>query len=121
MDVSKLKDYENTYRIPSLSEALALFTSAPTINTMSTVIPATRIPRKLWSYLQELMKKRMLSSKSELVKESLREYLMHHKSELTEKEFKIVESSVALREGREEDRKREKELFEWIEKILTRH
>lgn len=88
---------------------------------MSVVIPATRIPRKLWSYLQELMKKRMLSSKSELVKESLREYLMHHKNELTEKEFKITEASITLSEGREEDSAREKELFEWIEKIRPRH
>jgi metal-responsive CopG/Arc/MetJ family transcriptional regulator len=83
----------------------------------SVVIPATRISKKLWAYLEEIMKRKMFTSKSELVKEALREYVTKHKEELGSKDFDIIDAMIVLKEGRDEDKKREKELLEWIEKL----
>jgi len=81
----------------------------------SVVMPAVRIPRKLWKYLDEIMRKRMFSGKAELIRDALREYVLHHRE--TTPEFKISEAAVTLREGRAEDIRREEELIEWIRKI----
>jgi len=83
------------------------------------VLPAVRIPRKLWLYLEEIMKRKMFSSKAELIKDALREYVLRHKELL--KDFDIISTSIELREGRLEDEERERELLEWIEEIRSRH
>ena len=83
----------------------------------SVVMPATRISKKLWAYLEEIMKRKMFTSKSELVKEALREYVAKHREELGNKDFNIIDAMIILNEGREEDKRREKELLEWIEKL----
>ena len=81
----------------------------------SVVMPAVRIPRKLWKSLEEIMRKRMFSGKAELVRDALREYVVRHRA--TTPELRISDAALALREGRAEDRKREEELIEWVRKI----
>jgi len=87
----------------------------------SVVLPATRIPRKLWTYLEQLMKRKMLATKTEVVKEALREYVLHHKDEIEEYEFNIQEAKIILEEGRREDEAGEMKLLECIDKLLARH
>ena len=79
------------------------------------VMPAVRIPRKLWKSLEEIMHKRMFSGKAELLRDALREYVLHHRA--TGPELRISEAALTLREGRAEDRRREEELIEWIRKV----
>jgi metal-responsive CopG/Arc/MetJ family transcriptional regulator len=81
------------------------------------VMPAVRIPKKLWKSLEEIMRKRMFSGRAELMRDALREYVLRH--EATVPEFRISEAALTLREGRAEDRKREEELIEWVRKIRT--
>lgn len=38
------------------------------MNDKTVVLPAVRIPRKLWLYLEEIMKRKMFSSKAELIR-----------------------------------------------------
>lgn len=85
----------------------------------SVVIPAAvRIPRKLWNSLEEIMRKRKFSGKGELVRDALREHVLLHQKAATPR-FRISEAAVTLRDGRTEDRKREKELIEWVRRIRT--
>jgi len=81
----------------------------------SVVIPAVRIPRKLWKNLEEIMRKKMFSGKAELVRDALREYVILQLKATPES--RISEAALALRQGRSEDRKREEELIEWVSKI----
>ena len=81
----------------------------------SVVIPAVRIPRKLWKSLEEIMRKKMFSGKAELVRDALREYVILQLKATPES--RISEAALALRQGRSEDRKREEELIEWVSKI----
>lgn len=81
----------------------------------SVVIPAVRIPRKLWKNLEEIMRKKMFSGKAELVRDALREYVILHTKATPES--RISEAALTLRQGRSEDRKREEELIEWVSKI----
>jgi len=81
----------------------------------SVVIPAVRIPRKLWKNLEEIMRKKMFSGKAELVRDALREYVILQTR--TTPESRISEAALTLRQGRSEDRKREEELIEWVSKI----
>jgi len=78
-------------------------------------MPAVRIPRKLWRSLEEIMRKRMFSGKAELMRDALREYVLHYRA--TTPELRISEAALTLREGRAEDRRREEELIEWVRKI----
>ena len=89
------------------------------MNDKTVVLPAVRIPRKLWLYLEEIMKRKMFSSKAELIKDALREYVIHHKELI--KDFDIISTSIELKEGRLEDEEREKDLLKWIKKIRTRY
>ena len=82
----------------------------------SVVIPAVRIPRKLWKPLEEIMRKKMFSGKAELVRDALRQYVLLQE-ERAAPESRIAEAALSLRQGRSEDRKREEELIEWIRKI----
>jgi len=84
------------------------------------VLPATRISRRLWLYLEEIMKNKMFTTKAELVKEALREYADRHKGEVTKSDFNLIDTSITMEEGRAEDKRREDELFEWIEKLRPR-
>jgi len=63
----------------------------------SIVIPAIRIPRKLWLLLEELRKKKMFVSMTELVRDALREYVDRHRDEI-EQDFKIIEAFIELKE-----------------------
>jgi metal-responsive CopG/Arc/MetJ family transcriptional regulator len=81
----------------------------------SVVIPAVRIPRKLWKSLEEIMRRRMFSGKAELVRDALTEYVIHHTA--TMPKFRISEAALTLREGRGEDRRREEQLIKWVRKI----
>ncbi len=83
----------------------------------SEVMPAVRIPRKLWKSLEEIMRRRMLSGKTELLRDALREYVLRHQPATPE--LRISEAAIRLHQGREEDRRREEELIEWIKKIRT--
>lgn len=84
---------------------------------MSVVVPATRVSRRLWAYLEELMKKRMISERTELVREALREYVLRHKEEIGEKDFEVVDAALLLEESRATERKREEELLAWIDTL----
>jgi metal-responsive CopG/Arc/MetJ family transcriptional regulator len=84
----------------------------------SVVMPAVRIPKRLWRSLEEIMRKRMFSGKAELIREALREFVVLEREKMTP-EFRISEAALTLREGRSEDRKREDELIEWLRKIRT--
>ena len=79
------------------------------------VMPAVRIPRKLWKSLEDVMRRRMLSGKAELIRDALREYVMRHQEPAAE--LRISDATQALHQGREEDRRREEELIEWVRKI----
>jgi len=84
------------------------------------VLPATRIPRRLWLHLEEIMKNKMFASKTDLIKEALREYADRHKEEMPKSEFNLIDASITMEEGRAEDRRREGELLEWTEKLRSR-
>jgi len=86
----------------------------------SIVIPAIRIPRKLWLLLEELRKKKMFVSMTELVRDALREYVDRHRDEI-EQDFKIIEAFIELKENGELEKIREKRLMELAEKLRTRH
>jgi len=86
----------------------------------SIVIPAIRIPRKLWLLLEELRKKKMFVSMTELVRDALREYVDRHRDEI-EQDFKIIEAFIELKEDDELEKIREKRLMELAEKLRTRH
>jgi len=86
----------------------------------SIVIPAIRIPRKLWLLLEELRKKKMFVSMTELVRDALREYVDRHRDEI-EQDFKIIEAFIELKEDDELEKIREKRLVELAEKLRTRH
>jgi len=60
------------------------------------VLPAVRVPRKLWLYFEEIMKREMFSSKAELIKDTLREYVIFHKELI--KDFDIISISIELKE-----------------------
>lgn len=78
------------------------------------VMPAFRIPRRLWKSLEQIKRRKMFSGRAELVRDALREYvLLHEKAS----EFRISEAAVILKEGHAEDLRREQELIEWIRKI----
>ena len=81
----------------------------------SVVIPAVRIPKKLWRNLEEIMRRKMFSGKAELVRDALREYVILQEKRTSKS--RISEAVVTLRDGRSEDRKREEELIEWVRKI----
>ncbi len=85
----------------------------------SVVLPATRVPKRLWAYLEELMRRRMLTTRAELIKEALREYVLHHKDEAASRDFRIIEARLALEAGRREDQRREKELLKWIDQLRS--
>jgi metal-responsive CopG/Arc/MetJ family transcriptional regulator len=82
----------------------------------SVVMPAVRIPRKLWKALEEIMRRRMFSGKAELIRDALREYVLLQ-GERTEPKPRISEGAITLQEGRSEDQKREEELIKWLRKI----
>jgi len=84
------------------------------------VLPATRIPRKLWLHLEEIMKNKMFTSRAELIKEALREYADRHREEIGRPDFDLLDASIAMEEGRAEDKRREDELLEWSEKLRPR-
>jgi len=86
----------------------------------SIVIPAIRIPRKLWLLLEELRKKKMFVSMTELVRDALREYVDRHRDEI-EQDFKIIEAFIELKEDDELEKIREKRLMELAEKLRIRH
>jgi metal-responsive CopG/Arc/MetJ family transcriptional regulator len=81
----------------------------------SVVLPAVRVPRKLWMYLEEIMRKRMFSGPAELIRDALRAYVEANKSQISD--FKITEAKVALKEGRREDERREEKLIWRAEKL----
>jgi metal-responsive CopG/Arc/MetJ family transcriptional regulator len=84
------------------------------------VIPATRIPRRLWLILEEVMRTKMFTSKAELIKDALREYAVRHKEEVGRAQFDLIDALIVLEEGRAEDARREEELLEWAEKLRPR-
>jgi len=86
----------------------------------SIVIPAIRIPRKLWLLLEELRKKKMSASMTELVRDALREYVDRHRDEI-EQDFKIIEALTELKEDDELEKIREKRLMKLAEKLCIRH
>ena len=86
----------------------------------SIVIPAIRISRKLWLLLEELRKKKMFVSMTELVRDALREYVDRHSDEI-EQDFKIIEAFIELKEDDELEKIREKRLMELAEKLRIRH
>ena len=90
------------------------------MSSESIVIPAVRVPRRLWLYLEVLREKKMYTSMTELVREALREYVEKHRHEV-EQDFKIVEATIALKEGDELEAKREKRLIELAEKLRSGH
>ena len=92
------------------------------MSSESIVIPAVRVPRRLWLYLEVLREKKMYTSMTmtELVREALREYVEKHRHEV-EQDFKIVEATIALKEADELEAKREKRLIELAEKLRSRH
>ena len=90
------------------------------MSSESIVIPAVRVPRRLWLYLEALREKKMYTSMTELVREALREYVEKHRHEV-EQDFKIVEATIALKEGDELEAKREKRLIELAEKLRSGH
>jgi metal-responsive CopG/Arc/MetJ family transcriptional regulator len=49
----------------------------------SVVMPAVRIPKKLWKSLQEIMRKKMFSGKAELMRDALREYVLSQRTNMT--------------------------------------
>ncbi|NVM27992.1 MAG: hypothetical protein HWN65_04035 [Candidatus Helarchaeota archaeon] len=85
----------------------------------SVVLPAIRISKKLWKYLEKLMQKKMFTNKSEMIKEALREYVENHQEEVKETTFNIVDSRLILENERILEKAREDELLEWAEKIRT--
>ncbi len=86
----------------------------------SVVLPAVRVSKRLWKYLEKLMEKKLFSSKTELIKEALREYVENHKNEIDIETFNSVDSRLLLKEERILEKRREDELFEWVKKIRTR-
>ena len=84
------------------------------------VIPALRIPRRLWLYLEALMEKKMFTSISELVRDALREYVERHKHEI-EQDFKIITVYLPLKEVDELDNLQEKRLIGFAEKLCSGH
>ncbi|RLE73048.1 MAG: hypothetical protein DRJ37_01395 [Thermoprotei archaeon] len=86
----------------------------------SVVIPAVRVPRRLWLYLEALREKKMYTSMTELVREALREYVDRHRHEV-EQDFKIIEASLILKEGDKLEAIREKRLIELAEKLRAGH
>ncbi|MHA2370040.1 MAG: ribbon-helix-helix domain-containing protein [Candidatus Hodarchaeales archaeon] len=86
---------------------------------MSITLPATRVPKKLWKYLERLQEQKMFASTTELIREALREYVINHKNEIGEIEFEIIDSQLVLQKGREEDRKKEEQLLEWTETVRS--
>ncbi|MBS7637435.1 hypothetical protein KEJ49_00875 [Candidatus Bathyarchaeota archaeon] len=85
----------------------------------SVVMPAVRIPRELWLYLEEIMRRKMFSSKAELVKDALREYVSHNRELLHD--FEILSAAVKLKRGRFEDEERERRLLEWLRELRSKH
>jgi len=81
----------------------------------SIVLPAVRVPKKLWRHLEEIMKRKMFSGKAELVRQALREYVINYKRSVPE--FRISEVALLFEEGRVEDKRRERMLVDWVEKI----
>ncbi len=86
----------------------------------SEVIPAVRVPRRLWLYLETLRKKKMYVSMTELVREALREYVERHRHEV-EQDLRVVEAILALEESDKLDAEREKMLIKLAEEIRSRH
>jgi len=84
------------------------------------VLPATRIPRRLWLHLEEIMKNKMFTSKTDLIKEALREYADRHREEIPKSDFNLIDASITMEEGRAEDKRIEEELLEWTEKLRPR-
>ena len=84
---------------------------------MSVTLPATRIPLKLWRYLERLQEEKMFVSTTELIREALREYVVNHKDEIGEIEFNIIDASLILQKGRKEDERKEQKLLGWIETL----
>jgi len=81
---------------------------------MSVILPATRVPKRLWKYLRQLQEKHMFTNTTELIREALREYVINHKDEIGEIEFDLIDVQLVLEEGRAEDKKREEKLNEWL-------
>ena len=86
----------------------------------SVVLPAVRVSKRLWKYLEKLMEKKLFSNKTELIKEALREYVENHKNEIDIEAFSIVDSRLLLKEERILEKRRDEKLLEWAEKIRTR-
>lgn len=84
------------------------------------VLPATRIPRRLWLHLEKIMKNKMFTSRAELIKEALREYAERHREEVARSDFDLLDASISMEEGRTEDKRREDEMLEWVEKLRPR-
>jgi len=66
------------------------------------------------------MKNKMFTSRAELIKEALREYADRHREEIGRSDFDLLDASIAMEEGRAEDKRREDELLEWSEKLRPR-
>lgn len=86
---------------------------------MSVTLPATRVPKKLWKYLERLQEQKMFASTTELIREALREYVINHKNEIGEIEFEIIDSQFVLQKRHEEDRKKEEHLLEWTKTVRS--
>lgn len=84
------------------------------------VLPAIRISKKLWIFLEKLMDKKMFTNKSELMKDALREYVENHRNEIGTNTFNIVDSQLILEKERIIEKTREDELLEWTEELRTR-
>lgn len=53
--------------------------------------------------MEEIMRRKMISGKAELIRQALREYVLHHGTSAPE--LMIPEAALTLREGRAEDRR----------------
>ena len=89
------------------------------ITSDSVVLPAIRISKKLWKYLEQLLEKKMFSSKASLIKAALREYVENHQKEIDIVEFNIIDSRLILNNERIIEKSREDELLDWTEKLRT--
>ncbi|MEM2996982.1 MAG: hypothetical protein QW639_02130 [Candidatus Bathyarchaeia archaeon] len=45
-------------------------------------MPAVRISREFWLYLEEIMRRKIFSSKGKLVKDPFREYVSHNRIQM---------------------------------------
>lgn len=86
----------------------------------SVVVPAFRVPEKLWLYLEELGKRRMYTSTAELVREALRECVERHRHKV-EREFEVIEAFLELEGARKLEGTRGGRLIRLAEELRSRH